>query len=215
MNRHEQWREWYENEKKQPYFQAIYRQALEMDSHTLLSPDPAYWLRAFEFDDFTKIHTLIIGNRPHHHAYASDGYAFSSIDDPDREMGLLYRKLYDELGIVYNQEDNSKERWVKQGILPMNIELTTISGNPLNTERLWYPFTRRVIRYFIDDIQLRAFIFLDRFTPYMPELFVDKLSKEHLYVNCHLWSTDFQSKKIFTPVNDFIEKNYSYRIDWQ
>ena len=96
MNRHEQWRKWYENEKKQPYFQAIYQQALEMDSHTLLSPDPVYWLRAFEFDDFTKIHTVIVGNRPHKHAYAADGYAFSSIDETDREMGLLYRKLYKE-----------------------------------------------------------------------------------------------------------------------
>jgi uracil DNA glycosylase len=215
MNRHEQWRKWYENEKKQPYFQAIYQQALEMDSHTLLSPDPAYWLRAFEFDDFTKIHTVIVGNRPHKHAYAADGYAFSSIDETDREMGLLYRKLYKELGVSYNQDDNSKERWAKQGILPMTIELTTISGANLDMQRLWYPFTKRILRYFIDDIQLRAFLFLDRFTPNMPELFVDKPNKEHLYLNRELWSTDFQNKPVFTPINDFIESNYSCKIDWQ
>ena len=31
MNRHEQWREWYENEKKQPESQKIYQKALELD----------------------------------------------------------------------------------------------------------------------------------------------------------------------------------------
>ena len=215
MTRHEKWRQWYENETRQPYFQHIMEEATRLDETYVLSPDRDLWLKALEFPNFAKIHTVIVASRPFNEAYAADGYAFSCIDEADREMGLLYRKLYNELGVVYDQSDNSKERWAKQGILLLSMELTTRSGKFKDDTRLWTPFTKRVLRYLIEDDQRRAFLFLDRYTPHMSELFADKPEREHLYINQDIRTPDFQKAPVFAPVNHFIMSNYSYNINWQ
>lgn len=214
MNRHEKWLNWYNNEKKQPYFKDIYNRALKLNEEVLLSPEPQYWFRALDFDDISKIHTVIIASRPFNDAYAADGYAFSCIDEADREMGLLYRKLYNELGVVYDQYDNSKQRWAEQGVLLLCMELTTQCGKFKDDTRLWTPFTQRVLRYFIEDDQLRAFVFLDRYSSHIPALFADKPEREHLYLNYDIRTPEFQRAAIFTPVNNFIMSNYSRNIDW-
>jgi uracil DNA glycosylase len=215
MDRHKKWREWYENEIQQPYFLKIMETAERFNAHTLLSPSREYWFRAFEFPDITKIHTIITGSRPHCEAYAADGFAFSSIDDTDREMGLLYRKLFTELGVTYDQYDNSKQKWLDRGILCMPMELTTVSGNGICNNTLWLPFTKRVLRYFIEDEQMRAFVFLDKYWWKANELFFDKQERPHLYIQSDIRDPAFQKERIFTLVNKFVEKNYNYNIDWQ
>jgi uracil DNA glycosylase len=208
-------KQWYENEKQQPYFQQIMDTVNKMAKTEILSPDRDYWFRAFEVPDITKIHTIIVGSRPVKDVYSADGYAFSCIDEADREMGFLYRKLNRELGIAYDQYDNSKERWVQQGILPMTMELTTRNGVTFDNTQLWLPFTKRVLSYFMNDIQVRAFLFLDRYTTKMPELFVDKAEKKHLFLNYNIASSEFQKDQVFTRINAFVQENYNRDIDWR
>ena len=213
-DRHSKWRKWYENEMQQPYFTKILETAEQIDNKEMLSPDRTLWLKALEFPDISKIHTIIIASKPYNDAYAADGYAFSCIDEADYEMGLLYRKLNNELGVVYDQFDNSKERWVQQGILPLCIELTAKCGQFMDNSMLWRPFTTKVLRYFLDDDQLRAFIFLDRYSSQILDLFYDKHEKEHLIIQQDIRKPEFQTAAIFNPVNNFIMRNYSLNIDW-
>lgn len=214
-DRHKKWREWYENEIRQPYFIKIMETAKKIDDEEMLSPDQEFWLKALEFEDISKIHTIIIASRPYNDAYAADGYAFSSIDEADHEMGLLYRKLNSELGITYDQNDNSKEKWVKQGILPLCIELTAKCGQFMDNTMLWRPFTVRVLRYFLEDDQLRAFVFLDRYSSGILDLFYDKDKKEHLIIQQDIRKPNFQTAAIFNRVNDYVTRNYSFNIDWR
>ena len=100
MTRHEQWRKWYEEEKKKPYFRDIWDKMSAMDKTALLSPEKHLWLKALEFSDFSKIKVVMVSSYPHPDTYSADGYAFSSIDEPDYETGVLHRRLESELGIA-------------------------------------------------------------------------------------------------------------------
>lgn len=216
MTAHEKWRKWYENELQQPYVQKIIAAAHKLDNEYLLSPAPEYWLRVFDFPDISKIHTILVGSRPYHETYAADGFAFSSTDETNREMSLLYRKLETELGITYDRRDNSKLKWFNQGILPICMELTVPNGHPRYNDLLWFPFVVKVLRYFIEDNQRRVFIFLDKYSRTTSDLFWDKHKRKdfHLYLQEDIDSTSFLKRDFFSLANNFIKKYYNLEIDW-
>jgi uracil DNA glycosylase len=214
LTRHEKWQAWLENELRQPYAQRIIETAKNLDKNFILSPDRDLWFRSLEFPDITKIHTIITSSRPHKEAYASDGLAFSSIGEADRETGFLYRKLYSELGVIYDQYDNSKTRWLEQGVLCLPIELTTKSGQGHDQTQLWYPFTTRVLRYFIEENQNRAFIFLDQYSQKNYNLFYDRNERPHFYYLEDIRFPDFLKRPLFKDLNKFIWENYQKEIDW-
>ena len=215
QSRHDKWLEWLSEETHKPYFQAILEKAEQLNRTSLITPDRDKWFRTLLFEDIAKIHTIIICNRPYIYSYAADGLGLSCIDEADYEMGLLYRKLDRELGVIYNQEDNTKDRWLEQGVLILPIELTAFDGKRNDHSILWRPFTQAVLRYFIEDDQRRAFIFLDSHSPYMPALFVDKLERPHLYIQVDIHSPNFLRTPLFIPLNNFIAKYYSRNIDWR
>jgi uracil-DNA glycosylase len=214
MNRDDLWKEWLKNEIRKDYIQRIIEQAEREEKNFIVSPDRELWFQSLEFPSFTKIHTIIIGNQPYHESALADGFAFSSLDDGDVWMRKLHQKIYIDTGMQYDQWDCTKNRWLDRGILCFPMELTQISGKWNQERNLWRPFTTTVLRKFIEDIQLRAFVFLDRYSSNTPNLFYDKPSWPHLCIQSDMRYPDFMTTPIFIRVSDFVRKNYEIEIDW-
>ena len=215
MRKHEDWVEWINNEITQPYVKQIIAEAERRNKVALLSPDRDYWFDCLRFPDYNKIHTIIVGNSPYPFNYASDGFAFSSLDDVDTEIQRLYAKLYADLGVCYRLSDNTKQRWLDQGILCFPLSLTTPSGKANRYDPLWHPFTESILNYFITDEQMRAYLFFDYTTSYrMPRLFMNKLEQSHLFIQRDIYTPEFMKGDIFNTVNDFIWEKYQKVIDW-
>ena len=209
----EQWTQWLKEETKKEYFKCILKQVKELNKTAVLSPDETLWFKSLEVQDISKVHTVIIGNRPYCDAYAADGYAFSSMDSADQEMLRLYQKIYQDTQIKYDSSDNSKERWVEQGILLLNLELTRQSGKRGKGTTLWSPFVENILTFLLADSQKRVFIFLDSFDTY--KKMTQGVITHSLVLNYDLNSIIPCNKNIFLTASNFVKRYYNYEIDWK
>ena len=215
MTKHEEWTQWLQAEMRTPAVKEMIKSAEAVNRKNILSPCRDYWFSSLQFDDYEKIHTIITADRPYYEEFASDGLAYSSIDDADWAMNKLYAKLYKDLGITYDTYDNNKERWKEQGILLLPIELTTLSGNPSYKMNLWRPFTEKVLNYFLRDSQQRAFLLFDQYSRYyMPNLFRGREDDNHLVIQNDIRYPSFMQGDIFNRVNAFVQEHYNIKIDW-
>lgn len=209
-----QWIDWYNKEINKDYFKNILEYNEYLDRHECLSPLREFWFNAFEVKDMQKVHTVITSSYPYFDSYAADGLAFSSIDEADDNMLKLYRTIWSDLGITYDQSDNSKERWKEQGVLLMPMQLTCMNGALHSEESSWLPFTKEVLRLLLEDKQKRAFILLDKYTKYMPDLFARRDKYNQLIYNYDIEDYHFKDKRIFKDVNKFIYDYYDIEMDW-
>lgn len=208
MTNHEIWLNKLEGEKTKPYFQNILSLVKEDKKQYVVAPDREDWLRALEFPNIDDIKVIITDSKSTVPSYSQDGLAWSSMDLPSKDMLLLYNKIYKDTNMVYDQTNHQKDRWVKQGVLLLNMELTTSEGKSKeDITTLWEPFTISVLEYFLQSQQPRAFILLDESTKwhYLPS------PHQHLIIE---ESIRGKQKPIFKVVNNFIEQHYGVIIDW-
>lgn len=205
MNKHEMWLKWLKEEKRQIYFQDILKRVEKIEKAHLLYPSLEDRFASLNFPDITQIKAIITESRPMVEPYAADGLAWSSLDLPTQEMQLMYKKLYQELGIIYNQLDHTKNRWASQGILLLPIELTSPLDQSLQTT-LWEEFTFSVLQAFLNSSQKRYFLFLDE----QQDWRVLNNPYHHPILNTSIYSTE----PIFLPITDFISRHYGIIMDW-
>jgi uracil DNA glycosylase len=214
ISRQEAFQIFLRKEMEEPYFKKIQETVRFYDTIDIVTPDYHNCLNCLNFNDIRAIKVIIIGYKPLRDYYAADYLAFSSYDYATYEMQRLYKKIYDDTGQIYNQNDNTKMRWFLQGILPINFELTSRAGDN-SRDKLWYPFTKRIIKYLINDPQPRVFLFFDGvYTMQNYELEQLAREKKHLVYKEDVMSEFFTSKPIFNNVNNFVKRYYNYELDW-
>jgi len=107
-------------------------------------------LRAFEECPFDDLKVIMIGQSPHVKPGEADGLLFSSTNTGVINASL--QKVFEELERTidpdYVQNPDLK-RWSNQGVLMLNLALTTEIGKPDVHLELWKPF----IVYLLDTIQ--------------------------------------------------------------
>ena len=208
MTNHERWLKWLANEQEQSYYKAILALVKEQEKKFLVTPDPEYRLRALKFDNIDDIKVIITDTEPRVQPYAADGLAWSTYDEPDRMLSLIYKKLYRELGVVYNQEDNTKDRWAEQGILLLNMEQT----RPLvkkTAQWPWQKFTLRILQYFLNLDEPKAFLLLDKQSKN-----IQLNDGKHLVLRRDIDSQDFLQISTFSLIDNFLARHYGVEIDW-
>lgn len=206
MTKHEAWLKWLEEEQKKEYFQRILGQVRKLERDTLLYPEREDWFRPLSFSNIEQVKVVITETRPSVEPYAADGLAWSSLDLPSHAMQVMYRKLYNELGVTYNQLDHTKDRWAEQGILLLPIELTATS-NPIRAQSVWEEFTFSVIEVLMQSKQTRFFLFLDDQHEWRA------LNNPHHHPT--LSATIYDNTPIFSPVDNFVTSHYGVTIDWR
>lgn len=214
MYKQKQWEEWLHEELEKPYMIKLVGD-LEKEAYKMeLAPLREYWFNSLQFSNIEAIHTVITDIAPYPEVVLSDGYAFSSYGDASPQMLKLYKKIYVDTGVKYDQSDNCKQRWVDQGILLLPIEFT-INLTTKETETRWRPFTENILSYFLSDSQPRAYLFLDDSTSYcMSELFRKFDLSRHLIIRGDPYKLLRSKEDIFNRINHFVWEHYKKVIDW-
>ena len=211
-----EWKQWLHKEMCSEYFYELEKKIILLSRTIELSPLKEKWYNSLTIPDYSTINVFLIGNRPYLESYASDGFSFSSYDDTiDIETYYLYQQIYNELGIIYDQTDNTKTKWLKQGVLCFPIELTCYSGVKKYCKRIWEPFITQVINFWVQDKQPKIFCFLDKYTTTQYINFLKNNHPQHTFIHYDIENCRFTKTKIFSTINDFTRNNYNYLIDWK
>lgn len=212
MTKHDEWRIWLADEMDKPYFKDILKKLKDKEEDYLIIPDKEYIMRALEFPEIEDIKVIITGDKPPLEAVAADGLAFSSLDKPTLAMKNIYGKIWNELQVRYDANDHTKDRWVSQGVLLLNMELTLALGER-HPDNLWEPFTTRVLEYFLKDDQPRAFLFFDGTTAWVQ--FRTDINDKHLLITTTPYGLTFKEDiPVFRRVKKFLLKHYKAEINW-
>lgn len=116
--------------------------------YSIFPPKREQVFKAFQSTPWDDLKIVIVGREPYAHSGAT-GLAFANPDHkskyptPDLStiLDCVERKFYDGLNI---NKDVTLESWAEQGVLLLNVALTTGSGGK-NHINWWQPFTQRVI----------------------------------------------------------------------
>ena len=127
----------------------------------MLCPRHKDILNAFKYTSFSNLHAVILGQDPYYTLITNehgiqepiaDGLAFSSKGKvvpkslKNIYKALLNHKLIDQLPL-----SSDLTQWAAQGILLLNTALTTLEGVPYVHKKLWYSFTKYIIKYISDN----------------------------------------------------------------
>lgn len=214
MTKHEYWRRWLEEERSKPYYKQIYQELRKLGKDYLIFPDRSLYERVLDFPNIEDIKIIITDSQPTVEPYAADGLAWSSLDLPTHAMQGLYRKLYDDLRVTYDQSDHKKDRWAEQGVLLLNMELTSLS-TPEMTPTIWEGYTLSILQALLLSPQPRFFLFFDEQTLW------SELSNPHRHM---IVRGEFNGRSIkviegpsdfFRKIDTFTERHYSTIIDWR
>ncbi len=150
---HQSWNCFFENEKKQAYFQDLILSLEEKFKFTSVFPKKEQIFRVFE-SDLSEIKVVILGQDP----YPTYGYANGLCFSVNPEIypypkSLLH--IFREIKLEYPEfepENGDLNRWKEQGVFLLNTILTVEKGTPLSHKNIgWEKFTHRVITYLADQ----------------------------------------------------------------
>jgi uracil-DNA glycosylase len=102
----------------------------------------------FEFAKLTpldKIKVVIVGQDPYPRAGDAHGLAFSCLTGIPASLKNIYKCLLANKLITDIPTDGNLEYWAKQGVLLINMSLTTLVGKPNSHMQLWINYTKNLL----------------------------------------------------------------------
>jgi len=181
--------------------------------------------RALKLTSFEDTKVVIIGPEPFDNEHFADGLAFSSVDIFDAPevaknvqravIANVYKgKPQDEAFI-----DTNLQRWSEQGVLLLNVCLTTEEGAEFAHQKLgWEEFTSEVLKCLIEDEEPRVFMTWGMTAKNLLQIAINKIeAKEfpHLFLESPSpLEGEFLATTDFTDANEFLLKNQGVEIEW-
>lgn len=126
-------------EAKKSYFKR-----LNKSGYAAFLPKVHLRKRAFRLCPMSETRVVILGEAPYSQPGIADGLAFSSEGkNTPSFLRNIYRELERDLGVT--RSTNSLEGWARQGVLLMNLALTTEAYLPGRHLTRWAPFALRAV----------------------------------------------------------------------
>lgn len=177
--------------------------------------------RAFEECPYEDLKVVIIGQDPYPQLGVADGIAFSCANTQETQPSLRY--MIDEINrTVYNghdvvSRDYDLKRWSNQGMLLLNVALTTVVGRPGYHYKVWQPF----LAYLFDILTWNnpglVYLYLGKQAQQWMSAVNDnnyKFTASHpasaAYNKLDIWD----SGNVFKEITDVVEENYDHKIEW-
>tara|TARA_B100001093_G_C26831311_1_gene1016273 strand:+ start:1991 stop:2647 length:657 start_codon:yes stop_codon:yes gene_type:complete len=109
-------------------------------------PSNEYIFRCLNYFEINETKVVIIGQDPYHGLNQSTGLAFGINNNIKIPPSL--RNIKNELksDINIDLEDQTLEKWAKQGVLLLNASLTVVQGKPGSNMNLWNIYTTNLIQ---------------------------------------------------------------------
>lgn len=188
------------------------------DNGTQIFPGFADMFNAFRLCDFNDVKIVFLTNNCFVEG-EGDGLAFSFMGNELRPPAVgdkILDAVEAEYGL-YLARDYCFDRWAKQGVLLLNIDLSTVKGKFGSHIELWRPFTEYVMKQ-LADYQTGVIYVLIGKEAAKYQKFINPESND-CYVLEHPmiavkekrpWKTDFIFAKI-NRISNFIHNDF---IDW-
>jgi uracil-DNA glycosylase len=176
--------------------------------------------KAFELCPYNDLKVVIIGQDPYPGVNIADGIAFSC--SYTREAQPSIRFMLDEVNAtVYNgynvSTDPDLSRWSKQGVLLLNVALTTTVSKIGQHYLIWQPF----IAYVLDTLTWNnpglVYIYMGKKASEWKDAVNDtnyKFEVSHpnsaLYNNQSKWD----SQGVFVKTKEILKANNNFEIEW-
>lgn len=108
-------------------------------------PSNEYIFRALNYFEINETKVVIIGQDPYHGFNQSTGLAFGINNNVKIPPSLrnIKNELKSDLNI--DLQDQTLEKWAKQGVLLLNASLTVVQGKPGSNINLWNIYTSNLI----------------------------------------------------------------------
>lgn len=182
-----------------------------------LCPPKDQMFRALTLTPLEKVKVVIIGQDPFHGENQANGLAFSVNPNIQLPPSLknIFKELKDDLGIENTNGDLTK--WAEQGVLLLNVVLTTLKGQPrAHFGKGWEQYTDTIINQVNDQREKIIFCLwgekaqekkrlIDINTHYILEAgHPSPINTSNPFFNC----------KHFSQINMLLESNNFNKIDW-
>jgi uracil-DNA glycosylase len=184
------------------------------------TPTMRNWFRAFEECPYDQLKVVIVGQDPYPGLDQADGIAFSLKDAPVIQPSLDYM-LKEINKTVYNGVNASRDkdltRWANQGVLLINIALTTTIGKVGQHYLVWRPFIAYLFDWLTWHNNGLVYIYMGKKAEEWADAVNDnnyKFFTSHpasaSYNNLEEWD----SKNVFVETKEILKKNYNFEIEW-
>ncbi len=154
LNRiHPGWKDFFQQETTQPYFQAIdaFLTKEAAAGKEIYPPRPLIF-NAYHFVAPADVKVVILGQDPYHGPGQAHGLCFSVPDGvpPPPSLVNIFKELHHDLRIPPAASGNLTP-WARQGVFLLNAILTVERSRPRSHEKIgWLDFTDRTIRHLSD-----------------------------------------------------------------
>lgn len=175
--------------------------------------------RAFEECPYDQLKVVVLGQDPYAHAGVADGIAFSCGNTDKIEPTLNY--IFKEIGdTVYKGEyggDKNLDRWSNQGMLLLNLTLTTHVGTPGMHHTLWAPFLAHVL----DQLAFKHMGLVYMFMGNKAKAWAKSVPQSNYkFITTHPISAassqkdHWDSGNVFNQINVVLKQQYDTEIIW-
>lgn len=184
------------------------------------TPKLSQMFRAFEECPLETLKVVIVGQDPYPQFGVADGIAFSCGVTKELQPSLKYM-LNEVNRDVYKGNPGSLDpdltRWANQGILMLNVALSTTVGKPGQHYSIWQPFLAYLFDYLTWNQSGLVYIYMGKEAKTWSDAVNENNYKFFLthpasaaYANDERWD----SKNVFNETNKIMENLYSYKIKW-
>jgi uracil-DNA glycosylase len=176
--------------------------------------------KAFEMCPYDDLKVVIIGQDPYPNVNVADGIAFSCSYTREHQPGLKY--MLDEVNATvydgYNvSTDPDLTRWSKQGVLLLNVALTTTVGKIGEHYLIWQPFIAYVLDILTWNNPGLVYIYMGKKAVEWKDAVNDTNYKFELlhpasgfYSNQGKWD----SQGVFVKTKQILKENNNFDIEW-
>lgn len=159
------WKEFFDNERKQPYYIALHSKIMEEYEKHVVYPPYNLILNAFKLTPFDKVKVVLIGQDPYHNPHQAMGLSFSVPDNVSLPPSLIniYKEIENEYHVKLNQTGDLTYL-AEQGVLLLNAILTVRENQPSSHKNYGYQILlEHVIRKLDEDSSPKVFLLWGNF----------------------------------------------------
>lgn len=186
-----------------------------------ITPKHSDWFNWCRFTDINNIHVIILGQDPYHKEGWAHGLSFSCLNKIPPSLRNIYKCLLKSNCIKNIPDHGNLTKWSEQGVLLLNVSLTTTIGKAGAHMKLWKPYMKMVLHKICKIYENRnkklifllwgefaqSFMEINDYHIYMkaihPSPLAQNICEEKKFINCDH----------FTKTNIYL-KNAGISIDW-
>ncbi len=169
----------------------------------------------FEKCKFEDLKVIIVNDSCYERLHDADGLAFSC-DRLTTELETIFKAID---GSVYNWNiettDTNLERWVEQGVLLLNLSLTTSVGTKNKHEQVWKPFISYLFEVLNETNTGLIYVFMGKKAArWDSEIGTTNYRFFVPHPLTTLYNSEWKHDDVFIKISAILKDQYNYLIKW-